>query len=51
VMIRPVPGSPLAGAGSDSTGLVMQQLLYADEVRSIKDIEIPPLKLRVRRPQ
>jgi DNA end-binding protein Ku len=30
VMIRPVEG-----------GLVMQQLLYADEVRSIKDIEIP----------
>ncbi len=30
VMIRPV-----------DDGLVMQQLLYADEVRSIKDIEIP----------
>jgi DNA end-binding protein Ku len=46
VMIRPVPGSPLAGAGSDSTGLVMQQLLYADEVRSIKDIEIPPTEVK-----
>jgi DNA end-binding protein Ku len=30
VMIRPIDG-----------GLVMQQLMYADEVRSIKDIEIP----------
>ncbi len=31
VMIRPV-----------EDGLVMQQLLYAGEVRSIKEIEIPP---------
>ncbi|HEX5612267.1 MAG TPA: Ku protein [Burkholderiales bacterium] len=35
VMIRPVDG-----------GLVMQQLLYAAEVRSIKDIEIPPTEVR-----
>jgi DNA end-binding protein Ku len=35
VMIRPVDG-----------GLVMQQLLYADEVRSIKDIEIPPTEVK-----
>jgi DNA end-binding protein Ku len=27
-------------------GLVMQQLLYADEVRSIKDIEIPPTDVK-----
>ena len=35
VMIRPVDG-----------GLVMQQLLYAAEVRSIKDIEIPPTEVK-----
>jgi DNA end-binding protein Ku len=35
VMIRPVEG-----------GLVMQQLLYADEVRSIKEIEIPPTEVK-----
>jgi DNA end-binding protein Ku len=35
VMIRPVEG-----------GLVMQQLLYAEEVRSIKDIEIPPTEVK-----
>jgi DNA end-binding protein Ku len=35
VMIRPV-----------EDGLVMQQLLYADEVRSIKDVEIPPTEVK-----
>jgi DNA end-binding protein Ku len=35
VMIRPV-----------ANGLVMQQLLYADEVRSIKDIDIPKLEVK-----
>ena len=35
VMIRPIDG-----------GLVMQQLMYADEVRSIKDIEIPPTEVK-----
>ncbi|HTN49935.1 MAG TPA: Ku protein [Burkholderiaceae bacterium] len=35
VMIRPVDG-----------GLVMQQLLYADEVRSIREIEIPPTEVK-----
>src|SRR5690349_5483359 len=35
VMIRPV-----------ENGLVMQQLLYGDEVRSIKDIEIPPTEVK-----
>jgi DNA end-binding protein Ku len=35
VMIRPVEG-----------GLVMQQLLYAGEVRSIKDIEIPGTEVK-----
>jgi DNA end-binding protein Ku len=35
VMIRPV-----------EDGLVMQQLLYAGEVRSIKDIEIPPTEVK-----
>src|SRR4029450_656156 len=35
VMIRPV-----------DDGLVMQQLLYADEVRSIKDIDIPKTEVR-----
>jgi DNA end-binding protein Ku len=34
VMIRPA-------GGEDADGLVMQQLLYAAEVRSIKDIDIP----------
>jgi len=34
-MIRPV-----------EDGLVMQQLLYADEVRSIKDIEIPKTEVK-----
>jgi len=35
VMIRPV-----------DNGLVMQQLLYSDEVRSIKDIDIPKLEVK-----
>jgi DNA end-binding protein Ku len=35
VMIRPV-----------ANGLVMQQLLYADEVRSIKDIDIPKFEVK-----
>lgn len=35
VMIRPV-----------EDGLVMQQLLYAGEVRSIKDIDIPPTEVK-----
>ena len=35
VMIRPV-----------ANGLVMQQLLYADEVRSIKDVDIPKLEVK-----
>ena len=35
VMIRPV-----------ENGLVMQQLLYADEVRSIKDVEIPATEVK-----
>ncbi|HET9762155.1 MAG TPA: Ku protein, partial [Casimicrobiaceae bacterium] len=35
VMIRPV-----------EDGLVMQQLLYAGEVRSIRDIEIPPTEVK-----
>ncbi len=35
VMIRPV-----------EDGLVMQQLLYANEVRSIKDIDIPTMDVR-----
>jgi DNA end-binding protein Ku len=35
VMIRPV-----------EDGLVMQQLLYADEVRSIKDLEIPEVDVK-----
>ncbi len=39
VMIRPV----------ERTGLVMQQLLYAGEVRSIKDIEIPKTEVQGRR--
>ena len=39
VMIRPV------GEG-EMSGLVMQQLLYSGEVRSIKDIEIPKTEVR-----
>src|ERR1044071_3682110 len=35
VMIRPV-----------ENGLVMQQLLYADEVRSIKEVDIPKLEVK-----
>jgi DNA end-binding protein Ku len=35
VMIRPV-----------ENGLVMQQLLYADEVRSIKDVDIPKIEVK-----
>ncbi|MGZ5174969.1 MAG: non-homologous end joining protein Ku [Burkholderiales bacterium] len=35
VMIRPV-----------EDGLIMQQLLYGDEVRSFKDIEIPPTEVK-----
>src|ERR1041384_2624849 len=35
VMIRPV-----------DNGLVMQQLLYADEVRSIKEIDIPKIEVK-----
>ena len=34
-MIRPV-----------EDGLVMQQLLYADEVRSIKDLDIPKMDVK-----
>src|SRR5438067_2907407 len=39
VMIRPVENGEMSG-------LVMQQLLYAAEVRSIKDIEIPKTEVR-----
>ena len=39
VMIRPVPHGEMSG-------LVMQQLLYAAEVRSIKDIEIPQTEVK-----
>jgi DNA end-binding protein Ku len=39
VMIRPVPHG-------ETSGLVMQQLLYAAEVRSIKDIEIPQTEVK-----
>jgi len=39
VMIRPVPHG-------ETSGLVMQQLLYAGEVRSIKDIEIPQTEVK-----
>jgi DNA end-binding protein Ku len=39
VMIRPVDDG-------ETSGLVMQQLLYAGEVRSIKDIEIPKTEVR-----
>jgi DNA end-binding protein Ku len=39
VMIRPVEGA-------EGDGLVMQQLLYAAEVRSIRDIEIPKAEVK-----
>jgi DNA end-binding protein Ku len=39
VMIRPI-------ATEDGDGLVMQQLLYAGEVRAIKDIEIPKTEVK-----
>jgi DNA end-binding protein Ku len=39
VMIRPVENGEISG-------LVMQQLLYATEVRSIKDVEIPKTEVR-----
>src|ERR671931_2108067 len=39
VMIRPVEDGEMSG-------LVMQQLLYATEVRSIKDVEIPKTEVR-----
>jgi DNA end-binding protein Ku len=39
VMIRPAEGE-------NADGLVMQQLLYAAEVRSIKDIEIPKTEVK-----
>ncbi|MGH8741130.1 MAG: Ku protein [Burkholderiales bacterium] len=39
VMIRPVPHG-------ETSGLVMQQLLYAGEVRSIKDVEIPQTEVK-----
>jgi DNA end-binding protein Ku len=39
VMIRPVEDGEMSG-------LVMQQLLYAGEVRSMKDIEIPKTEVR-----
>ena len=39
VMIRPI-------ANGDGDGLAMQQLLYAAEVRSIKDIEIPKTEVK-----
>jgi DNA end-binding protein Ku len=39
VMIRPVEHG-------DMSGLVMQQLLYAGEVRSMQDIEIPKTEVR-----
>jgi len=41
VMIRPVEGE-----GENSGGLVMQQLLYAAEVRSIKEIDIPRTEVK-----
>src|SRR3954467_12772326 len=40
VMIRPVDH------GLGITGLVMQQLLYATEVRSIRDIDIPKMDVK-----
>jgi len=39
VMIRPA-------GGENADGLVMQQLLYAGEVRSIKEIEIPKTEVK-----
>src|SRR5688572_18882651 len=39
VMLRPI-------ATEDGDGLVMQQLLYATEVRAIKDIEIPKTEVK-----
>src|SRR2546423_12979637 len=39
VMIRPVEGG-------EADALVMQQLLYAAEVRSIKDVEIPSTEVK-----
>ena len=39
VMIRPV-------ANGEGDGLVMQQLLYAAEVRSIRDIEVPKTEVK-----
>jgi len=39
VMIRPIEGG-------EGDGLVMQQLLYADEVRSIKEIDIPKTEVK-----
>jgi DNA end-binding protein Ku len=39
VMIRPI-------GNADGDGLVMQQLLYAAEVRSIKEIEIPKTEVK-----
>jgi DNA end-binding protein Ku len=39
VMIRPA-------TGENADGLVMQQLLYAGEVRSIKDIDIPKTEVK-----
>jgi DNA end-binding protein Ku len=39
VMIRPAEGA-------EGDGLVMQQLLYAAEVRSIKDLEIPKTEVK-----
>ena len=39
VMIRPV-------GNGDADGLVMQQLLYAGEVRSIKELEIPDTEVK-----
>lgn len=39
VMIRPA-------TGEDADGLVMQQLLYAGEVRSIKEIDIPKTEVK-----
>ncbi|HXZ48332.1 MAG TPA: Ku protein [Usitatibacter sp.] len=46
VMIRPVLGSPSNGDRIEQEGLVMQQLLYAGEVRSIKEIEIPQTEVK-----
>ncbi len=46
VIIRPVLGTPFNGDGIEQVGLVMQQLLYAGEVRSIREIEIPPTEVK-----